>query len=100
ILESTGQARLPSEIPDVAAGLVWPGAMSGSGGNGFMGGGGGGDWALGQHKGERRQHCKRRARMATSRKPSCRWGKMPGSFTISRLLARSSAALRKTPNAY
>jgi hypothetical protein len=49
---------------------------------------------------KQRRHCKRRARVATSRKPFCRWGKMPGSFTISCPPPRSSVGSPKMPNAY
>jgi nitronate monooxygenase len=46
------------------------------------------------------QRCKRPARVETSTKRFCRWAKMPGSFTISRLLPRSLAGSPKKPNAY
>jgi len=52
ILESDGHDTLLSEIPDIAAGLVWPGAMSRSRRNRFIERWAGRDWALRQHRAE------------------------------------------------
>src|SRR5262244_1051052 len=50
ILESNGHDTLLSEIPDIAAGLVWPGAMSRSRRNRFIERWAGREWALRQHQ--------------------------------------------------
>src|SRR5262249_10967102 len=50
IVESNGHATLASEMPDVAAGLVWPGAMSRSRRNRFIERWAGREWALRQHQ--------------------------------------------------
>jgi NAD(P)H-dependent flavin oxidoreductase YrpB (nitropropane dioxygenase family) len=52
ILESDGHDTLLSEIPDVAAGLVWPGAMSRSRRNRFIERWAGREWALRQRQAE------------------------------------------------
>jgi NAD(P)H-dependent flavin oxidoreductase YrpB (nitropropane dioxygenase family) len=54
ILESDGHDTLLSEIPDIAAGLVWPGAMSRSRRNRFIERWAGREWALRQHRAEAR----------------------------------------------
>jgi NAD(P)H-dependent flavin oxidoreductase YrpB (nitropropane dioxygenase family) len=54
ILESDGHDTLLSEIPDIAAGLVWPGAMSRSRRNRFIERWAGREWALRQHCAEAR----------------------------------------------
>jgi NAD(P)H-dependent flavin oxidoreductase YrpB (nitropropane dioxygenase family) len=46
ILESDGHDTLLSEIPDIAAGIVWPGAMSRSRRNRFIDRWAGREWAL------------------------------------------------------
>jgi NAD(P)H-dependent flavin oxidoreductase YrpB (nitropropane dioxygenase family) len=52
ILDSDGHDTLLSEIPDLAAGLLWPGAMSRSRRNGFIARWAGREWALRQHQAE------------------------------------------------
>src|SRR5215469_4596946 len=52
ILESDGHDTLLSEIPDLAAGRVWPGAMSRSRRNGFIARWAGREWALRQRQAE------------------------------------------------
>jgi len=52
ILESDGHDTLLSEIPDIAAGLVWPGAMSRSRRNRFIERWVGREWALRQRRAE------------------------------------------------
>jgi NAD(P)H-dependent flavin oxidoreductase YrpB (nitropropane dioxygenase family) len=52
ILESNGHDTLLSEIPDIAAGLVWPGAMSRSRRNRFIERWAGREWALRQRQAE------------------------------------------------
>jgi NAD(P)H-dependent flavin oxidoreductase YrpB (nitropropane dioxygenase family) len=52
IVESDGHDTLLSEIPDVAAGKVWPGAMSRSKRNRFIERWAGREWALRQHQAE------------------------------------------------
>jgi NAD(P)H-dependent flavin oxidoreductase YrpB (nitropropane dioxygenase family) len=52
ILDSDGHDTLLSEIPDVAAGLVWPGAMSRSRRNRFIERWAGREWALRQRQAE------------------------------------------------
>jgi NAD(P)H-dependent flavin oxidoreductase YrpB (nitropropane dioxygenase family) len=54
ILESDGHDTLLSEIPDIAAGLVWPGAMSRSRRNRFIERWAGREWALRQRRAEAR----------------------------------------------
>jgi NAD(P)H-dependent flavin oxidoreductase YrpB (nitropropane dioxygenase family) len=54
ILESDGHDTLLSEIPDIAAGLVWPGAMSRSRRNRFIERWMGREWALRQNRAEAR----------------------------------------------
>jgi NAD(P)H-dependent flavin oxidoreductase YrpB (nitropropane dioxygenase family) len=50
ILDCDGHDTLLSEIPDLAAGIVWPGAMSRSRRNGFIERWAGREWALRQHQ--------------------------------------------------
>ena len=52
ILDSDGHDTLLSEIPDIAAGLVWPGAMSRSRRNRFIERWAGREWALRQQRAE------------------------------------------------
>ena len=52
ILESDGHDTLLSEIPDIAAGRVWPGAMSRSRRNRFIERWAGREWALRQRRAE------------------------------------------------
>jgi NAD(P)H-dependent flavin oxidoreductase YrpB (nitropropane dioxygenase family) len=52
ILDSDGHDTLLSELPDIAAGLVWPGAMSRSRRNRFIERWAGREWALRQHRAE------------------------------------------------
>ena len=52
ILDSDGHDTLLSEIPDVAAGIVWPGAMSRSRRNRFIERWAGREWALRQGRAE------------------------------------------------
>src|SRR5262245_14286713 len=52
ILDSDGHDTLLSEIPDVAAGLVWPGAMSRSRRNRFIERWAGREWALRRERAE------------------------------------------------
>jgi NAD(P)H-dependent flavin oxidoreductase YrpB (nitropropane dioxygenase family) len=54
IVDSDGHDTLLSEIPDIAAGLVWPGAMSRSRRNRFIERWAGREWALRQHRAEAR----------------------------------------------
>ena len=52
ILDSDGHDTLLSEIPDIAAGIVWPGAMSRSRRNGFIERWAGREWALRKERAE------------------------------------------------
>ena len=52
ILDSDGHDTLLSEIPDIAAGLVWPGAMTRSRRNRFIERWAGREWALRQKRAE------------------------------------------------
>ncbi len=52
ILDSDGHDTLLSEMPDLAAGIVWPGAMSRSRRNGFIARWAGREWALRQRQAE------------------------------------------------
>ena len=52
ILDSDGHDTLLSEIPDIAAGIVWPGAMSRSRRNGFIERWAGREWALRRQRAE------------------------------------------------
>jgi NAD(P)H-dependent flavin oxidoreductase YrpB (nitropropane dioxygenase family) len=54
IIDSDGHDTLLSEIPDIAAGLAWPGAMSRSRRNRFIERWAGREWALRQHRAEAR----------------------------------------------
>jgi NAD(P)H-dependent flavin oxidoreductase YrpB (nitropropane dioxygenase family) len=52
IVDSDGHDTQLSDIPDIAAGLVWPGAMTRSRRNGFIERWAGREWALRQHRAE------------------------------------------------
>jgi NAD(P)H-dependent flavin oxidoreductase YrpB (nitropropane dioxygenase family) len=52
IVDSDGHDTQLSEIPDIAAGLVWPGAMTRSRRNKFIERWAGREWALRQHRAE------------------------------------------------
>jgi NAD(P)H-dependent flavin oxidoreductase YrpB (nitropropane dioxygenase family) len=52
IVDSDGHDTQLSEIPDIAAGLVWPGAMTRSRRNRFIERWAGREWALRQHRAE------------------------------------------------
>jgi NAD(P)H-dependent flavin oxidoreductase YrpB (nitropropane dioxygenase family) len=52
IVDSDGHDTLLTEIPDIASGTVWPGAMSRSRRNRFIERWAGRDWALRQHRAE------------------------------------------------
>lgn len=52
IVDSDGHDTLLSEIPDLASGVVWPGAMARSRHNGFIERWAGREWALRQHQAE------------------------------------------------
>jgi len=52
IMDSDGHDTLLSEIPDIAAGKVWPGAMSRTRRNGFIERWAGREWALRQRRAE------------------------------------------------
>jgi NAD(P)H-dependent flavin oxidoreductase YrpB (nitropropane dioxygenase family) len=54
IIDSDGHDTLLSEIPDIAAGLAWPGAMSRSRRNRFIERWAGREWALRQYRAEAR----------------------------------------------
>ena len=51
-MDSDGHDTQLSEIPDIAAGLVWPGAMTRSRRNKFIERWAGREWALRQHRAE------------------------------------------------
>jgi NAD(P)H-dependent flavin oxidoreductase YrpB (nitropropane dioxygenase family) len=50
IVESDGHDTVLTEIPDIAAGVVWPGAMSRAKRNAFVEHWAGREWALRQHR--------------------------------------------------
>src|SRR6476646_7351830 len=52
IVDADGHDTLLSEIPDLAAGLVWPGAMTRSRRNGFIERWAGREWALRHNRAE------------------------------------------------
>jgi NAD(P)H-dependent flavin oxidoreductase YrpB (nitropropane dioxygenase family) len=52
IVESNGHDTVLTEIPDIAAGIVWPGAMSRAKRNRFVERWAGREWALRQHQAE------------------------------------------------
>lgn len=52
IVESDGHDTILTEIPDIAAGIVWPGAMSRAKRNRFVERWAGREWALRQHQAE------------------------------------------------
>jgi NAD(P)H-dependent flavin oxidoreductase YrpB (nitropropane dioxygenase family) len=66
IVDSDGHDTQPSEIPDIAAGLVWPGAMTRSRRNKFIERWAGREWALRQNRAEAIAKCGPRARRAMS----------------------------------
>jgi NAD(P)H-dependent flavin oxidoreductase YrpB (nitropropane dioxygenase family) len=76
ILESDGHDTLLSEIPDIAASLVWPGAMSRSRRNRFIERWAGRNGHYVNTAPKHGQRCKWRARMATPKKRPYRWVKM------------------------
>jgi NAD(P)H-dependent flavin oxidoreductase YrpB (nitropropane dioxygenase family) len=78
IVDSDGHDTPLSEIPDIAAGLVWPGAMTRSRRNRFIERWAGREWALRQARAEAI------AELPAAREGLYQWGKMPGSFMTSR----------------
>ena len=52
IIESNGHDTVLTEIPDIAAGIVWPGAMSRAKRNRFVERWAGREWVLRQHQAE------------------------------------------------
>jgi NAD(P)H-dependent flavin oxidoreductase YrpB (nitropropane dioxygenase family) len=52
ILDSNGHDTVLTEIPDIAAGVVWPGAMTRAKRNSFIESWAGREWALRQHRAE------------------------------------------------
>ena len=52
IVDSNGHDTVLTEIPDIAAGVVWPGAMTRAKRNAFIGHWAGREWALRQHRKE------------------------------------------------
>jgi NAD(P)H-dependent flavin oxidoreductase YrpB (nitropropane dioxygenase family) len=52
IVDSDGHDTVITEIPDIAAGVVWPGAMSRAKRNAFIEHGAGREWALRQQRTE------------------------------------------------
>jgi NAD(P)H-dependent flavin oxidoreductase YrpB (nitropropane dioxygenase family) len=52
IVDSNGHDTVLTEIPDLAAGIVWPGAMTRAKRNAFIGHWAGREWALRQHRTE------------------------------------------------
>jgi NAD(P)H-dependent flavin oxidoreductase YrpB (nitropropane dioxygenase family) len=52
IVDSNGHDTVLTEIPDIAAGVVWPGAMTRAKRNAFIGQWAGHEWALRQHRKE------------------------------------------------
>jgi NAD(P)H-dependent flavin oxidoreductase YrpB (nitropropane dioxygenase family) len=52
IIQSDGHDTVLTELPDIAAGIVWPGAMSRAKRNGFIDRWAGREWALRQHQAE------------------------------------------------
>ena len=78
IVDSDGHDTQLSEIPDIAAGQVWPGAMTRSRRNRFVERWAGREWALRQRprRGARRA-CAPRATPATSTRGRCRWDRTP-----------------------
>ena len=63
IVQSDGHDTVLTELPDVAAGIVWPGAMSRAKRNSFIERWAGREWALRQHQAEVLAHIQA-ARMA------------------------------------
>ena len=75
IVDSDGHDTQLSEIPDIAAGLVWPGAMTRSRRNRFIERWAGREWrrCRGGTRPKRAKNSTRRAGPAMSRKARCRW---------------------------
>ena len=79
IVDSDGHDTALSEIPDIAAGEVWPGAMSRSRRNRFIERWAGREWLLrSQQARSAALRSRRRARPATSTRRRCRWARTPG----------------------
>ena len=76
IVESDGHDTQLSEIPDIAAGLIWPGAMTRSRRNRFIERWAGGNGHYGNAERTRSLDCGQRASQATSMKDLCRWDRM------------------------
>ena len=95
IVDSDGHDTLLSEIPDIAAGLVWPGAMIRSRRNRFIERWAGREWALRRDRTRRPKSSPPRAAPAMSTKARSRWGRTPASSTTFRRPARSSPASSK-----
>ena len=100
IVDSDGHDTPLSEIPDIAAGLVWPGAMIRSRRNRFIERWAGREWALRRDRAEAAEGSRRRARPAMSTKARCRWARTPASSTTFRRPARSSPASSRRPRKF
>ena len=100
IVDSDGHDTQLSEIPDIAAGQVWPGAMTRSRRNRFIERWAGREWALRRPEPRRSKNCAQRGKPATSMKARFRWVKMQASFATSRPPATSSPASRRRPRRF
>jgi len=100
ILDSDGHDTLLSEIPDLAAGIVWPGAMSRSRRNRFIARWAGREWGCGRAVRRLMPPCRLRAATATRKRPCSRWDRMPASSTTFSPPARSSPVLRGKPSKF
>ena len=100
IVDSDGHDTQLSEIPDIAAGLVWPGAMTRSRRNRFVERWAGREWPCGKAGRKPSPDCERLESQATSMKARCRWDRMRASFTTSRAPRILSPESRKRRKRY
>ena len=77
ILDSDGHDTLLSEIPDIAAGLVWPGAMSRSRRNRFIERWAGREWALRQQRADALAGVQAARKSGDTDEARFRWGRTP-----------------------
>jgi NAD(P)H-dependent flavin oxidoreductase YrpB (nitropropane dioxygenase family) len=98
IVDSDGHDTLLSEIPDIAAGKVWPGAMSRTRRNGFIERWAGREWALRQQRGEAFERVRAARQSGDADEAPLSMGQDAGLIHDVRLRARLSAASPAKPS--